>query len=384
MRGLKIKMDVYSIELAKALINFNTYDNDIDKLASLKFIAEEIRINASNNAIVQIYENEVNGPFLIAKLLTENSNFNLLLDGHVDVVSPEGVQNPFEGIIKDDILFGRGACDMKGGCASLISAFIKASHLENQHGNIYLVLTMDEEFSSQQVINILSKKYIPTCDFALIAEPTELQIITAHKGNAWVDVEFIGKTAHASAPEKGINAIVMASDFINELTTNLITSYENKIDETYGVPTLNIGVINGGTSPNVVPATCNVRLDHRYFPGDSINTFINDLNKILSKYPDTAYKLNVIGDWASMVVERDNEILLKIKNTLDKTLCKENNLTVGTFWGEGGFIQAYGTPTVYYGPGSINFAHTPHEQVKITDIVEASTGYFEIIKSMCF
>ena len=376
----------YSIELTQNLVKYNTYDNDADKLECLRYVEKEINENC--NGKVKIYENEVNGPLLIASLETDYSEFNLLVQGHMDVVSPEGVPNPFDAIIEDGIMYGRGSCDMKAGCASIISAFIRAAHLEEQKGNIYMVLTMDEEFSSQQIIDILKKEYIPQCDFALIAEPTELEIITAHKGNAWVDVNFIGKTAHASTPEKGINAIYMATKFINTLLEDVVVSYESKRDEIYGVPTLNVGVIGGGSKPNVVPNECNVRLDKRYLPGDSIETFITEINQVIDKCRETSdnfdAEIKIIGDWPSVVVERDNESLLKIKAILDKSLEKDVEFTVGTYWGEGGFIQQYGIPVVYYGPGSISYAHTPNEQINVNEIIETSKGYFEVIKEMCF
>ena len=376
----------YSIQLTQELVKYNTYDNDLDKLNSLKFVEQEIK--KYTKADVKIYENEVNGPLLISTLEIENPKFKLLLQGHVDVVSPEGVQDPFEAIIKDNIMYGRGTCDMKGGCASIINAFIKSAQLENQTGNIYLVLTMDEEYSSQQIIDILKKEYIPKCDFGIIAEPTEMQVITCHKGNAWVDVDFVGKTAHASTPEKGVNAIYMASEFINQLKIDLIDSYESQGDEFFGKPTLNVGVINGGSKPNVVASECNVRLDKRYLPGDCIETFIEEIEDVIKtckqKNPDFKARINVIGDWPSVVVERDNKNLLKLKSILESSLNKDVEFTVGNFWGEGGFIQQQGIPVVYYGPGSISYAHTPNEHIIIDEIVEVSKGYFEIIKGMCF
>ena len=376
----------HSIELTQKLVSYNTYDSDSDKLESLKFVEKEIRENC--NANVKIYENEVNGPLLIASLEVENPEFKFLIQGHMDTVSPEGVSNPFDAVIKDGTMYGRGSCDMKAGCASIISAFIKSAHLENQKGSIYLILTMDEEFSSEQIINVLKNKYIPTCDFALIAEPTEMKIITAHKGNAWLDVEFIGKTAHASTPEKGINAIYMASEFINQLRQDVISTYENQRDEIYGVPTMNVGVISGGSKPNVVASDCRVRLDKRYLPGDTMGAFEKEIAEVIStcksKNSDFEAKIDVIGDWPSVVVPRDNEILLKVKSVLDKTVNKEAEFVTGTFWGEGGFIQQYDIPVVYYGPGSIGYAHTPNEQIEIEEIVEVSKGYFEVIKELCF
>lgn len=374
-----------AVEYTKELSKIDTFNSE-GKLPILKLIENIIRDNTS--AIVDIYDVDTEEPFLVAKLLSENPTFKLLIEGHVDIVSPEGVENPFDAIIKEGIMYGRGVCDMKGGCASILMAFIAAAQEQNRKGDIYLMFSTDEEYASDQIIKALENKYIPKCNFAMIAEPTDCLIATAHKGNAWMDVEFFGKSAHASTPELGVNAIYMASDFITKLKAHIKNNYEKQRNEIYGIPTLNVGVIEGGSKPNLVPPFAKVRLDKRYLPGDTYANFVKEIQDILheckSENPEFNGRLKEIGDWSSVIVDREKPELIKIHKAINEAVGKETELSVMAFWGEGGFIQRYDIPVVYYGPGHPKYAHTPDEQIPINEISLVAKGYYAAIMSTCF
>lgn len=229
------------IELTKKMVTFDTYVTK-GKAEILNYIKGILSTETS--AEINIYNEDKENPYLIAHLKSKSPEFTLMLEGHVDVVSPEGmVVEPFNPHENGDILTGRGVTDMKSGCAAMLTAFVAASKSTERKGDIYLVYTTDEEYAGAEVIEIMEKKLIPNCDFVMIAEPTDEVLCTAHKGNAWVDVEFFGKSAHASTPELGINSIYMASEFICRYKKYIDELYAKQEDEIHGKPTLNVGVI---------------------------------------------------------------------------------------------------------------------------------------------
>lgn len=183
------------------------------------FLAEKI-LTESCDAKVTVYDADTEEPYIIAAKTCENPKFQLLLEGHLDVVSPEGMEHPFDAEIKDGILYGRGSVDMKGGCGSMLAAFVAACQ-KPLEGDLYLMFSTDEEYAGEEIKKALEKGHLPKVDFALIAEPTNGTMATAHKGEAWIDVEFFGKSAHSSMPHMGKNAIYMATAFLQNLQAYL-------------------------------------------------------------------------------------------------------------------------------------------------------------------
>jgi len=344
-------------------------------------------LNDSTNAQVTIYGEEVQTPYLVAKLEVEKPSFSLLLEGHIDVVSPDGVPHPFAARIDNGIMYGRGVCDMKGGCSAQLLAFIHAAQTPAQQGSLYLVFTSDEEYASEQIITAFEQKHIPKCDFVMIAEPTDRKICTAHKGNAWLDVEFQGKSAHASTPELGNNAIYMASTFIQKLRTH-IQGYSQQKHELYGMPTMNVGCIEGGSKPNVVAPSAKICLDKRYLPQDNYENFIAEIKTLIHECqledPDFSAQIVEVGDWSPVILDRKNPILLEVQQSITQATGQLCELAMMDAWGEGGYIQKYDIPVIYYGPGSFKYAHTPEEQVDIKDIEAVAQGYYASILTLCF
>ena len=146
------------------------------------FLAEKI-LKESCDANVTVYDADTEEPYIIAAKTCENPKFQLLLEGHLDVVSPEGMEHPFDAEIKDGILYGRGSVDMKGGCGSMLAAFVNACQ-KPLEGDLYLMFSTDEEYAGEEIKKALEKDYLPKVEFALIAEPTGGTMATAHKGEA--------------------------------------------------------------------------------------------------------------------------------------------------------------------------------------------------------
>ena len=266
-----------AIRFTQDLSMINSYEA-AGKHAVIAYVEKLLRNETS--AAVTIYDADTDEPFLIASLKPEGAVFKFLLEGHLDVVSPEGMEKPFDGIIEDGYLCGRGVSDMKGGAAAQLAAFMAAANDDGLKQEIYLMFSTDEEYAGAEIKKALTEGLLPKVDFTMIAEPTDKKLVIAHKGEAWAEVEFFGKGAHSSIPWEGQNAIYMAARFIEKLRTR-IQEIQEQANE-YGTPTMSIGVVSGGSSPNVVPPYAKLRIDIRYLPGQDYRQYEATLQEVLS------------------------------------------------------------------------------------------------------
>ena len=372
-----------SVDLTRRLCRYDTYAAE-GKRPALEEIASIIR--ERTDARVAIHECGT-GPYLVAALQSPSPAFRLLLEGHVDVVSPEGVENPFDAALRGGALHGRGTADMKSGCAAMLTGFLAAAEEPGRRGDLYLMYSTDEEYAGEQIIDALEREVLPKCDFAMIAEPTGLQLCNAHKGELWVDVDFFGKSAHSSTPELGKNAIYMAAAFVQKLRAYAQREYPAQRHPIYGAPTLNVGVVTGGSTPNLVPPHAQVRIDKRYLPGHTGAETMEEIASVLAacraEDPDFRAEAKAAGDWDAVIVERDLPVFKAVRAAIGRASGGDAPLGVMDFWGEGGFIQRYGIPVVYYGPGHPRYAHTPDEQCPVDQIVAAAKAYHAIIQTLC-
>ncbi len=364
--------------LTKDLIKINSYETK-GKIKIINYIKTILEKETWANITIL----EGDEPLLIAHLKGKNGKYKLLLEGHLDVVSAPS--HMFSPILKDNIIYGRGSADMKGGCVSILTAFIQASKKSNLEGDLYLVFTTDEEYSGERIKFALENNYIPKVDFALIPEPTNCDIYNSHKGETWLEVEFFGKAAHSSIPHLGNNAIYMASSFIEKVKSHIKTysSYEE-----YRRPVMSIGTIQGGTSPNSVPDYVKIVIDKRYLPGEDICVSLNEIETILKECRDDdenfSGKVNVLGDWSSLYTEPTSYDFIKIKNIISKELNREININSWSAWGEGGYINKFGIPTIYFGPGDTKVAHTNNECTSLIEVLQVAKIYSSVIQELCF
>lgn len=370
-----------AIEITQKLVRFNSYEA-AGKRQAVEYVKE--LLESRTGAQVDIYDGETDEPFVIARMEKAGSRFRLLLDGHLDVVSPEGMEKAFDAELRGGVLFGRGTVDMKSGCAAILTAFIAAAKDETLDYDLYLMLSTDEEYADEEIKKAM-ENHLPKIDFAMIGEPSNGKIQYAHKGEAWVELEFFGRSAHSSRPREGKNAIYMAADYIEKLKA-LAARYEENRQEPYGTPTISLGVIEGGSTPNVVPPYAKAKLDIRYLPGQKIESFLEDLNAVMdecrAKDADFSGKVTMTGHWNAMYTDIETLLFKRIRAAIEQSLGHEVETAVMSGWGEGGFINRYGTPTIYFGPGDGKYSHTPEEQIEAARIPEAAKAYYDVIQAL--
>jgi acetylornithine deacetylase len=296
----------------------------------------------------------------------------VMLSGHTDVVPVEG-QNwtvpPFQLTDRNDCLYGRGTADMKGFVASAIAAAIKASQ-RRLKTPLHLAFSYDEELGClgvHSLIDILTAAPVRPL-FCIVGEPTGLAVATGHKGKTGLRATFTGKEAHSALAPTGLNAIHLASDFIQRLRgaqTEIARSGPR--DGDYDVPytTLHVGRIDGGVALNIVPNHCEILFEIRNLAADDPIEILNGLrqaaDEIVAAASQIASEANIGIEIFNAYPGLDTPPNAEIVNFV-KSLTGANGTIKVAFGTEGGlFSQKLGVPVVVCGPGSMEQGHKPDE-----------------------
>jgi acetylornithine deacetylase/succinyl-diaminopimelate desuccinylase family protein len=298
----------------------------------------------------------------------------LMLVAHADTV-PAGEDwktNPFKAAIKGDKIYGRGAADNKGPLASIIILGKILKKYEKQlKGTLMLAILADEETGSVYGINYLLKKGIKA-RYAIAPDVAHnmREIDIAEKGLLNIEIISHGKQAHGASPQKGINAIYNMNEFLNLLKHYQLKYKKHKL---LSKPTINLGIIKGGTAHNIVPATCSVILNIRYLPYQTIKKITNEINSLLKKVKrknkTARFEVNIIDDMEPSEIDENNELVRSIKKNTKKILKIKP-----TLFGLSGATVAKQLVlnkiiAVGFGPGDNDVAHTANELISIKELV---------------
>ena len=303
----------------------------------------------------------------------------IILSGHTDVVpasAKEWSSDPFVAREKDNKIYGRGSCDMKGfiACTLALAPFFASQNLKKP---IHFSFTYDEETACQGAPLMLKelKKRDFKCSICLVGEPTSMKAVQAHKGCYEYSTYFTGLAGHGSAPDKGVNAIEYAIRFINklmELREELKKREPKNSVFTPPYSTLQIGRIKGGLARNVIADQCSVDWELRpvipedgEFVNKKIESYVNNvlLPEMRKVYPKSNIKKEIIGEIVGFTKEEKSEAVNLICN-----LTGDNSRDVVSFGTEAGLFQELGISTVVCGPGSIEQAHKIDEFVSFEQL----------------
>ena len=303
----------------------------------------------------------------------------IILSGHTDVVpasSKEWSSDPFVATEKDNKIYGRGSCDMKGfiACSLALAPYFASQNLKKP---IHFSFTYDEETACQGapiMIRELKKRKI-NCSICIVGEPTSMKAIQAHKGCYEYSTHFTGLAGHGSAPDKGVNAVEYATRFINklmELREELKKREPKNSVFTPPYTTLQIGRIKGGLARNVIADQCVVDWELRpvvpedgEFVNKSMEAYAKDilLPEMKKIYPKADIKKEIIGEIIGFNKEENSDAINLVCN-----LTGDNSRDVVSFGTEAGLFQEIGISTVVCGPGSIDQAHRIDEYVSFDQL----------------
>jgi acetylornithine deacetylase len=299
----------------------------------------------------------------------------LLVASHLDTVPVDGMEiDPFDPRIEGGRLYGRGACDTKGGMAALVAALETVLPRGTLRRPLVVVGEADEEFGSAGVRDVLAHLGATRPAWALATEPTGLRVVTHHKGIAELRLAARGVAGHSSAPEAGRNAIYAVARAALALES-LAGRLAARRDPVLGPATLSVGRVGGGHAFNVVPDRAWLVADRRLLPGEDDTTVRREVEEALAAAAAT--------DVALEHVQAKKPALATSPDAPAVRACRVALAAVGrdappepvAFATDAGVFAACGIPAVVMGPGSIAQAHTAREWVPL-DEVEAMEDFF--------
>ena len=366
-----------SIKILTDLIGFQTVSGTDN--SELINYCEKI-LNDLDIETFKVFDDEEKRVNLFGTLKAKKTNGKkpIILSGHTDVVpvSKGWSSDPFTATIKNEKLYGRGSCDMKGfiACTLAFAPVFKESNLDR---DIHFCYTFDEEtacIGAPLLIKELKKRDIKN-GICIIGEPTNMKIIDAHKGMNEYTVHFGGLAGHSSKPHMGVNAIEYASRYINkllELRQELIKRAPK--DCIFDPPhsTLSIGGISGGIAHNVIADKCKVEWETRPvnkadgdFVTKEIEKFVSEklLPDMKKVFPNSYIKKEIIGEVVGFEKLDESEACEFVAS-----ITGDNSREVVSFGTEAGLFQEVGISTVVCGPGSIEQAHKIDEFIELNEL----------------
>jgi acetylornithine deacetylase/succinyl-diaminopimelate desuccinylase len=312
---------------------------------------------------------------------------HLILCGHTDTVAPNKIttMDPFAAGIRDGRIYGRGAVDMKGAIAAMAAAVValkKLSLLEK--GQVTFAAVIDEEMESLGAEALIHSGL--TADGAIVGEPTRNQIAIGHKGLEWLEIEFLGKATHGGTPEKGVNAISAAAQFIRLVEEELVPKFQARRHPVLGAPTINLGTIHGGDQPSTVAARCTIQLDRRWVPAETIEQVFGELEEILVRVRKMISGLKtelrrVPGGMATMVhgpleIAADHPLVRAAQKAREEIYGNVGALTAFPAWTDAALLSREAKiPCIVCGPGDLSLAHSAEESIAIAEVEEAVSLY---------
>jgi acetylornithine deacetylase/succinyl-diaminopimelate desuccinylase len=330
-------------------------------------------------------------PNVIAVIKGANDGYSLMYNCHMDTV-PEygwtGKPCPFDAEVKEGRVYGRGSCDMKGAIAAIMIAMkaIQRSKIELKGDLIFAGVVGEEGDGSIGTKDLMQKKFMP--DMAVVCEPTDLNISIGHRGSSNLMLSVHGRPAHSAYPERGVNAIMLTSDVLQELKKELFPKLKQRKHNLLGSPTLTPAVIQGGIRTDVVPDLCKVTLNYRYPPGEEPekvkDEISNLLKKLREKNPNLNAEVTILSNALGVETSRDHVVINTLRRNVKK-LAGENPKIIGSgFWTDASILVNQGRiPSVIFGPGKEEIAHTIMEYVEIDQLLIAAQVYALTALDIC-
>jgi acetylornithine deacetylase len=312
-------------------------------------------------------------PNMWAHFKGRDSNHTILLDGHTDTVSHLNmIVKPFGAEVRGGRLYGRGACDTKGPMAAMLLALESALSNEGLACDVIFSATCNEENGGTGANKLVESV---KADFAVIGEPTELKLVTRHKGVMRADITVHGKASHSSTPELGCNAIYNANRIVSALEV-LGNNLNSKIpDPVLGNATLAVVQIKGGTASNIIPDCCTIQIDRRIMPGEDAETIKALIKSVVCDAVADTIKSPLEITWTQFYPPMETHDNLPDLIALDvalKSVTGSATYDAVAYGTNGGFYAQAGISCVVFGPGSIADAHTNNESIDLQEIETAA------------
>jgi putative selenium metabolism hydrolase len=323
----------------------------------------------------------------------------LLLNGHIDHVPVGDMADPYSGSLMDgekfgvegEVVFGRGASDMKGAVAAMVMAGAVLKDLGiDLKGDFKVAAVAMEEVGGVGTQETIEDQFLG--DVVVIGEATDMDLALGHRGGAGTSVVVRGRSCHASAPERGVNALYKATDLISRIRSDLIPRLPDH--PVFGKTTLTVTRISvKPDAGNVVPEECTFHMDCRTHPDYPREALKSDLEGIIAamKREDPELDAHVppptrprTRSFTGFYTDpKEHPVVGEAKKAIAKALGREPKLTTWRFATDGRLYHWLGIPVIGFGPAEERFAHTHEDHVRVEDYLNAIKVYAWLACSIC-
>ncbi|RJX41274.1 M20 family peptidase [Paenibacillus pinisoli] len=327
-----------------------------------------------------------NRPNIVGMLPGVNNHApGLLLEAHMDTVQTTGMTiEPFAAEVADGRLYGRGACDTKGSLAAMLAAIEWcAENGQVPAVPVYLAAAVDEEVHYKGVLDLLNihEKF----GAAIVGEPTELHAVIAHKGVVRCEIETVGVSAHSSRPSEGVNAIDAMVKVISHLRDVVTPRLLAQPHPQVGAGSLSVTEIVGGVAPNTIPDRSRIKIDRRTIPGEDSEQVWANLRDELTALDlgDDRARVNVYPPFVldyTLDTSADSDVVRLLTGAASRRIGEVKTLGV-PYCTDASKLALVGIPSVVFGPGSIDQAHTEDEWVELEQVALAADIMIDVIMS---
>jgi acetylornithine deacetylase len=375
------------VSLMQALIRINSVNpslsaEGVGEADICRYIADYLKKLGLTVHLQHIQNNRIN---VIGILTGTGGGPTLMLNGHTDTVSIDNMSaDPFDARLEDGKLYGRGALDMKAGVAAQIMAIQTLIEMGIKlNGDVILALVADEEYASIGTEAVVSEY---GADAAIICEPTDLQIIIAHKGFAWIRIDIFGRAAHGSLPQRGIDAIVKAGHLLTAIEQHEKTDLVRKTHPLLGSPSIHASLIQGGTELSTYPDYCKIELERRNLPGEDRQMIIEEIQGLLrdiqSRDDDFKADLDVFFFRPAFEISREHPIVQSVSAAFEATCHRAASFEGMGAWLESAILAQAGIPAVIFGPSG-DGEHAAVEYVAVDSVITTTRVLVQTIMDFC-
>ncbi len=380
-----------AVQLTKEMVEIKSYsfmEHQEEEIS--KYILDFFTENGITSYRTEIVPGRYN-TFAILKGEDSENNPSLLLTGHMDTVPAYDFKEAFTAREDADYLYGRGSCDMKGALAAMMRAMVNIKESGTKlKGDLIFCGVADEEEAGIGTESLI--KTGPEATYAVIGEPTKLEIALGHKGLEWIEISFKGKKVHGGAQKDGVNAIMMAGRFLHKLETEYLPKLEKRTHPVLGTATPNIGTITGGDQPSTVADKCSIRLDRRCLTDETIAQVYEELqaicNELHEEDPKFEAEIRDVFNGETMphipfCTDENSPLVKAAENALGREGMTPV-LTCFPAWSDAGFMNALTkSECIVLGPGDLSVAHSIHEKISKKQLLTAVSVYEEMAREIC-
>lgn len=309
---------------------------------------------------------------------------HLLLTGHLDTV-PVGegwTRDPFGAEVGEGRLYGRGACDMKGGLAAMLGAMVDMRRRgEEPSGDVTLAAVVGEEEDSAGTRSLVARGIQADC--AVLSEPTAMQLVVSNRGLLNFQIVVKGASVHASSPALGRNAVTAAARIALELES-IGKQLARRPHPVFGPPSLTVGTIHGGTRPYVVPDRCVIEVDRRLNPGETVEQVVRELEAAIAsarrRVPWLEADVLAGPDYLAFEIPEDHELVRSMSAAMAQAGVSRRISAWRAASDAGFLVHGAGIPCVLFGPGDIEqAAHRPDEWIDLDDLDTAQRVFEHLL-----